>query len=80
MMTRRRREYLSTEKGVDETCFQNDQELEEESTTGFHTMVDLAAELPSSKVVTTFLNGGALSTWRSLADSGSEIGAMATLE
>ena len=30
--------------------------------------MDLVAELPSSKVVTTFINGGLDSTWRSLAD------------
>ena len=34
----------------------------------FHTIVDLVAEFPSSKVVTTFINGGLVSTWRSFAD------------
>ena len=34
----------------------------------FHTIVDLVAELPSSNVVTTFIKGGLVSTWRSLAD------------
>lgn len=33
-----------------------------------HTIVDLVAELPSSKVVTTFIKGGLVSTWRSFAD------------
>jgi hypothetical protein len=36
--------------------------------TFFHTIVDLVAELPSSKVVTTFIKGGLVSTWRSFAD------------
>ena len=33
-----------------------------------HTMVDLVAEFPSSNVVTTFIKGGLVSTWRSFAD------------
>ena len=34
----------------------------------FQTIVDFVAELPLSKVVTTFIKGGLDSTWRSLAD------------
>ena len=33
-----------------------------------HTMVDLVTEFPSSKLVTTFLKGGFVWTWRSFAD------------